>query len=153
MKRKHPVAGPVEPVSTGTVDTSDHEWDCEPDIQVCVPDREEGRTVRKRTSPQPVLAPKRKRPETEFPTRSDVGQNHCTEQEIQAAAEVRDFSVQTEDTEIHRCIHCGIVFEDIAMFCVHMGCHSLNSPFQCNVCGEKCQDKMRFLIHLTRGHH
>ncbi|XP_076809933.1 uncharacterized protein LOC143452742 [Clavelina lepadiformis] len=52
-----------------------------------------------------------------------------------------------------RCVHCEIVFPDNIMYGLHMGCHAVGRPFQCNVCGNICKDKHDFMFHFTIGRH
>nr|XP_026690171.1 zinc finger protein Pegasus [Ciona intestinalis] len=51
------------------------------------------------------------------------------------------------------CQHCEITFQDYVMYTVHMGCHGYDDPFRCNVCGEKCGDRLKFACHFARGEH
>ncbi|ELT94292.1 hypothetical protein CAPTEDRAFT_129555 [Capitella teleta] len=53
---------------------------------------------------------------------------------------------------ITRCDHCGITFDDEVLFSIHMGCHSHQDPFICNVCGRSCENKYAFYTHIMRGH-
>lgn len=52
-----------------------------------------------------------------------------------------------------KCKHCEIVFPDNIMYGLHMGCHSVSSPYQCNVCGATCRDRHDFMFHFTIGKH
>jgi len=52
-----------------------------------------------------------------------------------------------------KCAHCEIIFPNNIMYGLHMGCHSVGNPFQCNICGMKCQDSHDFMFHFTIGKH
>lgn len=51
------------------------------------------------------------------------------------------------------CRHCRILFLDHVMFTIHMGCHGFRQPFECNICGHRCQDRYEFSSHISRGEH
>lgn len=57
------------------------------------------------------------------------------------------------ESVLWECSHCSIVFPDNIMYGLHMGCHAVGSPFQCNVCGKKCSDRHDFMFHFTIGKH
>ena len=57
------------------------------------------------------------------------------------------------ESALWECSHCAIVFPDNIMYGLHMGCHAVGSPFQCNVCGKKCSDRHDFMFHFTIGKH
>ncbi|KAK2914982.1 zinc finger protein Eos-like isoform X2 [Channa argus] len=52
-----------------------------------------------------------------------------------------------------RCEHCRVLFLDHVMFTIHMGCHGFRQPFECNICGHRCQDRYEFSSHIVRGEH
>lgn len=54
---------------------------------------------------------------------------------------------------LHHCQHCDIYFPDNILYTIHMGCHGYENPFQCNICGHKCQSKYDFACHFARGQH
>ena len=58
-----------------------------------------------------------------------------------------------QNSELHECKHCQIIFKDYVMFTVHMGCHGFDNPYRCNVCGTDCVDKLQFACHFARGQH
>ena len=51
-----------------------------------------------------------------------------------------------------KCEHCKIHFEDDILFAIHRGWHNLLDPFQCNMCGEQCDNRHGFYSHLARYH-
>jgi len=54
----------------------------------------------------------------------------------------------------YQCSHCEIDFHGSrTLHAIHMGYHSNDDPFQCNVCGEKTNDRVAFFIHLARVAH
>ena len=52
-----------------------------------------------------------------------------------------------------RCVHCGISFDDEVIFSIHMGSHSHQDAYTCNLCGKKCLNKYGFNTHILHGHH
>lgn len=65
-------------------------------------------------------------------------------------------STQTPDAELPKkrtCDHCDIVFGDEMMHALHMSCHDAEDPFKCKVCGQKCNERYYFNVHLLRGLH
>ncbi|XP_078001223.1 uncharacterized protein LOC144453754 [Glandiceps talaboti] len=70
--------------------------------------------------------------------------------ESQWKRRVRDSSTQDD---VWRCSFCHIIFPDNVMYTIHMGCHGLKSPFQCNICAYECIDKYEFASHIARGQH
>ncbi|KAF5287975.1 hypothetical protein FQR65_LT12152 [Abscondita terminalis] len=51
------------------------------------------------------------------------------------------------------CQYCDITFGDIILYTMHMGYHGFKDPFTCNMCGEQCQDKVSFFLHIARNPH
>lgn len=65
---------------------------------------------------------------------------------------------ETADTTLHQqliyqCQHCEVQFQDNILYTIHMGCHSYEHPFKCNICGHMCFDKYDFACHFARGQH
>lgn len=54
---------------------------------------------------------------------------------------------------LHECQHCEVQFLDNILYTIHMGCHSYEHPFKCNICGHMCFDKYDFACHFARGQH
>lgn len=54
---------------------------------------------------------------------------------------------------IYKCQHCHVQFLDNILYTIHMGCHSYEHPFKCNICGHMCFDKYDFACHFARGQH
>ncbi|KAL3319126.1 hypothetical protein Ciccas_002214 [Cichlidogyrus casuarinus] len=48
--------------------------------------------------------------------------------------------------EFH-CKHCEMGFRDRALFSLHMGLHTVNEPWQCNMCGKHFSGKHDFTAH------
>ena len=61
--------------------------------------------------------------------------------------------IQSPDNDTWRCAHCSITFPDNIMYGLHMGCHSVGHPFQCNICGKKCANRHDFMFHFSIGKH
>ncbi|GJQ82181.1 hb [Trypoxylus dichotomus] len=53
----------------------------------------------------------------------------------------------------HYCRFCCISFEDVVMYSMHIGYHGYNDPFTCNMCGQKCDDRVSFFLHIARTPH
>lgn len=51
------------------------------------------------------------------------------------------------------CQYCKINFGDPVLYTMHMGYHGYNNPFTCNMCGEECNDKVSFFLHIARTQH
>ncbi|XP_039432900.1 protein hunchback-like [Culex pipiens pallens] len=52
-----------------------------------------------------------------------------------------------------RCSYCEIGFEHEVMYTIHMGWHGYDDVFKCNMCGEKCEDRISFQLHMVRKAH
>ena len=78
------------------------------------------------------------------------------EEEIRKEATVSSTSTQTaqSDAQAKRtCVHCDIYFGDEMMYALHMSCHDKTDPFKCTICGQSCDEKYYFNVHLLRGLH
>ncbi|XP_011687958.1 PREDICTED: protein hunchback-like [Wasmannia auropunctata] len=51
------------------------------------------------------------------------------------------------------CHYCEIIFGNAIMYTVHMGCHSFDNPYTCNICGYQCTDRLSFFMHIARSEH
>lgn len=51
------------------------------------------------------------------------------------------------------CKYCGISFQDAVLHTIHMGYHGYNDVFTCNMCGEKCTDRISFFLHIAKNEH
>jgi len=60
---------------------------------------------------------------------------------------------QSPENDTWKCMHCSIMFPDNIMYGLHMGCHSVGHPFQCNICGKKCANRHDFMFHFSIGKH
>lgn len=56
--------------------------------------------------------------------------------------------VLTHAKDLAMCKYCKIVYTDKTLYCLHMGLHNLNNPWQCNMCGRVCQDIHEFTSHV-----
>lgn len=54
---------------------------------------------------------------------------------------------------LQSCQYCDTYFADNILYTIHMGCHSYENPYQCNICGSKCSDKYDFACHFAQGQH
>ena len=53
----------------------------------------------------------------------------------------------------YTCPHCQIAFGDCIMYTMHMGYHGYKDPYQCNMCGDLCKDRVEFFLHIARAAH
>lgn len=51
------------------------------------------------------------------------------------------------------CHYCEIIFGNVIMYVVHMGCHNFHDPYTCSICGQRCIDKLSFFLHIARSEH
>lgn len=51
------------------------------------------------------------------------------------------------------CKFCGISFQDAVLHTIHMGYHGYNDVFTCNMCGERCSDRISFFLHIAKNQH
>ena len=56
--------------------------------------------------------------------------------------------VLTHAKDLAMCKYCKIVYTDKTLYCLHMGLHNLNNPWQCNMCGKVCHDIHEFTSHV-----
>ncbi|XP_024878341.1 protein hunchback-like [Temnothorax curvispinosus] len=57
------------------------------------------------------------------------------------------------DAELLICHYCEIIFGNVIMYAMHMGCHTFDDPYTCNICGQQCIDKLSFFLHIARSEH
>lgn len=55
--------------------------------------------------------------------------------------------------KMYDCKFCGILFRDVVLHTIHMGYHGYNDVFTCNMCGEKCTDRISFFLHIAKNQH
>lgn len=75
--------------------------------------------------------------------------------------DVKEVKETTEETvDMHKnkngdfsCPFCDINFGDIILYTMHMGYHGYKDPFTCNMCGQQCDDKVAFFLHIARTSH
>lgn len=58
-----------------------------------------------------------------------------------------------EPKKLFECKFCDISFKDDVLYTIHMGYHGYNDVFKCNMCGEKCDDRVSFFLHIARSSH
>lgn len=58
-----------------------------------------------------------------------------------------------EPKKVFECKFCDISFKDDVLYTIHMGYHGYNDVFKCNMCGEKCDDRVSFFLHIARSSH
>ena len=143
-------------------------WDSDPEVGVeeepCI-DFNLGRIIRKRTAPEPVMAPKKPHLAVEQACSSWMGNEVSCDRPLETAAPDNssmrrqvpmvvgcNVQTQTDEPRVNKCDVCDITFGNQAMMLVHKGCHCVDNPMRCNVCGETCHDAMGFYIHITMGH-
>lgn len=146
----------------------ERELDSDPEVGVeeepCI-DFNVGRIIRKRTAPEPVMAPKKPHLAVEQACSSWMGNEVSCDRPLETAAPDNrsmrrqvptvvgcNVQTQTDEPRVNKCDVCDITFGNQAMMFVHKGCHCVDNPMRCNVCGETCHDAMGFYIHITMGH-
>uniref|UniRef100_A0A1A9WGZ6 C2H2-type domain-containing protein n=1 Tax=Glossina brevipalpis TaxID=37001 RepID=A0A1A9WGZ6_9MUSC len=63
-----------------------------------------------------------------------------------------DAATPSENT-VYECKYCETSFKDSVLHTIHMGFHSRDDPFKCNLCGEKCDGAVALTVHLARKEH
>ena len=119
-----------------------------------------GRAQRKPCTPQPVRAPIKKKLDVTSQPAAAKKPKVSQKNSGSAAKDLKGVKVSLIDTEDKavqvsptlRCDHCEITFHDEIVHAIHRGWHSIRDPFQCNMCGELCQNKYSFYSHLGRSH-
>lgn len=71
---------------------------------------------------------------------------------IDKSHETKPDNSSTPSKPFH-CKFCGILFEDAVLHTIHMGYHGYNDVFTCNMCGEKCSDRISFHLHIAKKEH
>ena len=124
-----------------------------------------GRIIRKRTAPEPVMAPKKPHLAVEQACSSWMGNEVSCDRPLETAAPDNssmrrqvptvvgcNVQTQTDEPRVNKCDVCDITFGNQAMMFVHKGCHCVDNPMRCIFCGDTCHDAMGFYIHITMGH-
>ncbi|KAL9896948.1 zinc finger protein hunchback isoform 1-T5 [Glossina fuscipes fuscipes] len=62
-------------------------------------------------------------------------------------------SAVASENHVYECKYCETSFKDSVLHTIHMGFHSRDDPFKCNLCGEKCDGAVALTVHLTRKEH
>lgn len=84
---------------------------------------------------------------------------YIPEQQPAAATVISRRDTITPPTEkpaaakVFECKFCDISFKHAVLYTIHMGYHGYNDVFQCNMCGEKCDDRVAFFLHIARDAH
>ncbi|KAK2183710.1 hypothetical protein NP493_299g03047 [Ridgeia piscesae] len=61
-------------------------------------------------------------------------------------------TVGTDTRKGWHCRHCDILFFDSAIYFMHMGLHSANNVWQCNLCSEVLSEVYSFTSHFINEH-
>lgn len=67
--------------------------------------------------------------------------------------EMSSLKEQVPTKKVFECKFCDISFKDDVLYTIHMGYHGYNDVFKCNMCGEKCDDRVSFFLHIARSSH
>lgn len=79
------------------------------------------------------------------------GQEHEAERQSDKTAKL---DATTPDTsKLYHCKFCGIYYEDAIIHTIHMAHHGFNDKFMCNKCGEQCNDRVSFNMHIAQMQH
>lgn len=62
-------------------------------------------------------------------------------------------NVTVNNVNLNNCKYCDLTFGNKFMHVMHMHFHTINEPYTCNACGEKCADSLTFNSHLIYGKH
>lgn len=62
-------------------------------------------------------------------------------------------SASSSAPAIYECKYCDIYFKDAVLYTIHMGYHSCDDVFKCNMCGEKCDGPVGLFVHMARNAH
>lgn len=62
-------------------------------------------------------------------------------------------STQSVISGMFECKYCDIYFKDAVLYTIHMGYHSCDDVFKCNMCGEKCDGPVGLFVHMARNAH
>ncbi|KAF5290771.1 hypothetical protein FQA39_LY14614 [Lamprigera yunnana] len=86
---------------------------------------------------------------------SDEEESSNEEEKTVESPETKSEEVTNNNNTNHNfdCQYCNISFGDIILYTMHMGYHGFKDPFTCNMCGEQCQDKISFFLHIARNPH
>ncbi|XP_037946862.1 protein hunchback-like [Teleopsis dalmanni] len=63
------------------------------------------------------------------------------------------FSIALQAGAIYECKYCDIFFRDAVLYTIHMGYHSCDDVFKCNMCGDKCDGPVGLFVHMARNAH
>ncbi|XP_059619534.1 protein hunchback [Phlebotomus argentipes] len=86
-------------------------------------------------------------------------EDHVEDQKDHKDVEIKPPQSPAEDvsgrtvSQVYECKFCDITFKDAVLYTIHMGYHGYNDVFQCNMCGEKCDDRVAFFLHIARNPH
>ncbi|XP_045165454.2 uncharacterized protein LOC123529264 [Mercenaria mercenaria] len=95
--------------------------------------------------------------DTDVKVKDDIVDSHTIEKKSDSSVQKENACNTTKSDLVQqiqalRCEHCTIIFEDDVIHSLHMGCHSLEDPFKCNICGNIYNNKYGFYTHFIRGH-
>lgn len=78
--------------------------------------------------------------------------NSSTTASSSSATSTANSSPSTTPT-MYECKYCDIFFKDAVLYTIHMGYHSCDDVFKCNMCGEKCDGPVGLFVHMARNAH
>ncbi|XP_053384950.1 DNA-binding protein Ikaros-like [Mercenaria mercenaria] len=95
--------------------------------------------------------------DTDVKVKDDIVDSHTIEKKSDSSVQEENACNTTrsdlvQQNQALRCEHCTIIFKDDVIHSLHMGCHSLEDPFKCNICGNIYNSKYGFYTHFIRGH-
>lgn len=74
-------------------------------------------------------------------------------EEPKEATTISRVSPTTIPATLYDCKYCDIFFKDAIIYTIHMGYHSCDDAFKCNMCGEKCETPVGLFVHMARHPH
>lgn len=78
---------------------------------------------------------------------TDAGDEHNDDHEHEIMDDERDSS-QGNSAAAYKCKFCNIIFDEYSLYSIHAGMHANENPWQCNVCGHECANKVEFAVHI-----
>ncbi|XP_026466613.1 protein hunchback-like [Ctenocephalides felis] len=75
------------------------------------------------------------------------------EEPIRVEGEDEVAAASTKAPEVFECRYCEMVFKHEVLYTMHMGYHGYKDAFACNMCGERCGDRVSFFMHIARNPH
>ncbi|XP_037822439.1 protein hunchback [Lucilia sericata] len=86
-------------------------------------------------------------------TASSSGNSSNSSSTASSSASTTANSSPSATPTMYECKYCDIFFKDAVLYTIHMGYHSCDDVFKCNMCGEKCDGPVGLFVHMARNAH